>query len=79
MRYPEPMSNSGSGERGLQDPESVGPAKPRLDPALVALARKIEAQPWNREGSDKTWVLEVLYQHRLFQAELRAAHRDEPA
>ncbi len=27
---------------------------------LRAIARRIEAQPWNRAGTDKRWVLEFL-------------------
>lgn len=58
-------------------PDANRLAESGLDPKLVAIARQIEGQPWNREGSDKTWVLEALRQHQLFQAEVRAARRAE--
>jgi len=42
-------------------------------PALTLLARKIEGQPWNRPGSDKTWVLDAMWQRLRFQGEIRPA------
>lgn len=42
---------------------------------LTELARRIQQQPWNRPGSDKTWVLQSLSEYREFQNELRQAER----
>jgi len=52
----------------------------RLDSAavtedLLRLARWLEAQPWNRPGSDKTWVLRTHWSGFLFSRELRRAVR----
>jgi hypothetical protein len=41
----------------------------------IDLARSIQAKPWNRPGTDKTWVLNVLSQHGLFAQEVRNARR----
>ena len=38
-------------------------------------ARRIQAEPWNRPGTDKTWVLNALSQHRLFSKEVQNARR----
>jgi hypothetical protein len=46
-----------------------------MSETLLQLARRIERQPWNRPGSDKTWVLEALWQHRLFAHEVASAER----
>jgi hypothetical protein len=42
---------------------------------LIELARRLERQPWNRPGTDKTWVLQALWQHQLFSKEVRGAER----
>jgi hypothetical protein len=42
---------------------------------LIELARRIEQQPWNQPGTDKTWVLQVLWHHRLFSREVGRAER----
>jgi hypothetical protein len=39
------------------------------------IAQRIQAEPWNRPGTDKTWVLNVLSQHRLFSKEVQNARR----
>jgi hypothetical protein len=39
------------------------------------IARTIQVKPWNRPGTDKTWVLNALSQHRLFSREIRSARR----
>lgn len=39
------------------------------------VARRIQGKPWNRPGTDKTWVLNALSQHRLFSREVRNARR----
>lgn len=41
----------------------------------IEIARRIQAQPWNRPGTDKTRVLNALSQHRLFAWEVRNARR----
>jgi hypothetical protein len=41
----------------------------------VEIARRIQHQPWNRPGTDKTWVLHALWQHRAFSKEVRNARR----
>jgi len=42
------------------------------------LARLIQEQPGNRPGADKTWVLNAMHQHRMFQHEVRSAQRVAP-
>lgn len=42
---------------------------------LLEIARRVQAQPWNRPGTDKTWVLYALWEHRSFQAEVARARR----
>jgi hypothetical protein len=39
------------------------------------IARRIQAEPWNRPGVDKTWVLNALSQHLLFSKEVQNARR----
>ena len=46
-----------------------------MSEALIGLARRIQQQPWNRPGTDKTWVLRALWQHRIFSKEVRSAER----
>ena len=41
----------------------------------IELARRIQGRPWNASGSDETWVLEAMWQHPLFQGEVREAKR----
>jgi hypothetical protein len=42
---------------------------------LTELARQIEGRPWNRPGTDKTWVLRILREHQIFRDEVhKAAH-----
>lgn len=43
---------------------------------LIELAHRIQEQPWNRPGSDKTWVLHAMSTYRKFQDEVREAGRD---
>jgi len=40
---------------------------------LIELAKRIEGQPWNRPGTDKTWVLYALSTALKFQGEVRQA------
>jgi hypothetical protein len=42
---------------------------------LLRLARWLEAQPWNRPGTDKTWVLRSTTAHRAFAAAVERAVR----
>jgi hypothetical protein len=46
-----------------------------MSETLIQLARRLERQPWNRPGTDKTWVLQALWQHRLFAREVASAER----
>jgi hypothetical protein len=40
---------------------------------LVELARRIQECPWNRPGTDKSWVLRAMWEHQVLQRELRKA------
>jgi hypothetical protein len=40
---------------------------------LIELARRIQQRPWNRPGTDKSWVLHAMWQHQVFQREVRKA------
>jgi hypothetical protein len=40
---------------------------------LIWLARWLEAQPWNRPGSDKAWVLRCADSFREFAAARKRA------
>lgn len=42
---------------------------------LAELARRIQDRPWNRPGTDKTWVLLAMWDHLRFREEVRAARR----
>jgi hypothetical protein len=42
---------------------------------LVQLARRLQDRPWNRPGTDKTWVLQAMLQQLLFMGEVRQATR----
>jgi len=42
---------------------------------LIELAQRIQERPWNRPGTDKTWVLHAMWQHRLFRDEIQRAER----
>jgi hypothetical protein len=37
------------------------------------IARWLDEQPWNAPGSDKTWMLLALDQHRRYRRTVRAA------
>ncbi len=43
--------------------------------SLTEIARKISSAPWNRPGTDKTWVLNAMAQVLKFQREVRQAKR----
>jgi hypothetical protein len=40
---------------------------------LIEIARRIECQPWNRPGADKTWVLNAMWNQLQFEHEIRQA------
>jgi hypothetical protein len=42
---------------------------------LIELANRIQQQPWNRPGSDKTWVLHAMWTHLEFMDEVHRAGR----
>jgi hypothetical protein len=44
---------------------------------LTEIAKQIESQPWNRPGTDKTWVLNAMSAHLQFREEVRKAKRVE--
>ncbi len=43
--------------------------------SLLELARWLEGRPWNRPGTDKTWVLKAMSQHDRFMREAKQATR----
>jgi hypothetical protein len=46
-----------------------------MDPEFIELAERIEARPWNRPGSDKTWVANAMSTFLKFREEIRQAPR----
>jgi hypothetical protein len=42
---------------------------------LAEIARRIEAQAWNRPGADKTWALNAMWEHLRLVRETRRATR----
>jgi hypothetical protein len=42
---------------------------------LIELARRIESQPWNRPRTDKTWVLNAMWNKIQFDKEILRAKR----
>jgi hypothetical protein len=42
---------------------------------LIRLARWLEARPWNRPGSEKSWVLRTAWGALTFQWETARAER----
>jgi hypothetical protein len=46
-----------------------------MSESLADIAKRIEAQPWNRPGTDKTWVLNAMSTHLQFRNEVRKAKR----
>lgn len=46
-----------------------------LSPTLSRIARWLEARPWNRPSTDKTWVLEAMLAGLAFRIATRAAER----
>jgi len=46
-----------------------------MDAELTRLARWLEAQPWNRPGADKGWVLASMWSGLVFRWHVRRAVR----
>ena len=46
-----------------------------MSDSLTDLAKRIEAKPWNRAGTDKTWVLNAMSTYLQFRDEVRKAKR----
>jgi len=46
-----------------------------MSETLSEIARRIESRPWNKPGTDKTWVLNAMTTLRKFQDEVRQAKR----
>ncbi len=38
---------------------------------LLEIARQIQERPWNRPGTDKSWVLQAMWEQQRFQREIR--------
>ncbi len=39
----------------------------------LELARRIQGRPWNRPGTDKSWVLRAMWEQQVLQREVRKA------
>lgn len=50
-------------------------ASTAVDAELERIARWLQAQPWNRPGTDKSWVLRCMLAHRQFVEARRKAVR----
>ena len=46
-----------------------------MSDSLEEIAKRIEAKPWNRPGTDKTWVLNAMSDQLRFRKEVRKAKR----
>ncbi len=42
---------------------------------LIELARRIQARPCNRPGTDKSWVLQAMWEQQVFRREVHKAER----
>jgi hypothetical protein len=49
-----------------------------VDPTLVRIVRWLEACPWNRSGTDKSWVLDAMWAALRFDREVAGAKRAPP-
>ena len=54
--------------------------EPEVDPgelraSLERIARRLAAQPYNRSGSDKTWVLRTMWSALRLREQIRSAKR----
>ena len=50
-------------------------AEDAMDPELIEFAERIEVRPWNRRGSDKTWVVNAQSTFLKFREQVRQARR----
>lgn len=50
-------------------------ASTAMDAELERLARWLQSQPWNRPGTDKSWVLRSAWAALQFRAAVRTAVR----
>lgn len=63
--------------RAMAD-SSEPPRKLRVDPRdVLSLARWLQTRPFNRDGTDKTYVLKCLHNLRQFALAARTAKRVE--
>jgi hypothetical protein len=46
-----------------------------MDQELIELAERIESRPWNRPGTDKTWVVNAMSTFLKFRGEVFQARR----
>jgi len=46
-----------------------------MEARLIRLALRIERRPWNRPGTDKTWVLNALSEHQKWLRAMKRAKR----
>lgn len=46
-----------------------------MSESLEVIAKRIEAKPWNRPGTDKTWVLNAMSTYLQLREEIRRARR----
>ena len=46
-----------------------------MSESWIEIARRLQQRPWNRSGTDKTWVLRAMWEHQQFQAEIGRAER----
>jgi hypothetical protein len=46
-----------------------------VDAETLRLARWLEAQPWNRPGADKGWVLKTMWSGLVFRWYTQRAER----
>ena len=54
---------------------SRGSPEPPTHEALREIARWLEERPWNRPGSDKSWVLSSMWESLVFHAQVRRSER----
>jgi len=47
----------------------------QVSESFDTIAKRIEAKPWNRPGTDKTWVLNAMADQLRFRAEVRKSKR----
>jgi hypothetical protein len=54
------------------------PGERKLSEALLTIARRLESRPWNRQGSDRTWVLVSATARERSMRAVRSATRVDP-